>query len=194
MASKTVIEESNNVKASQLKEFFRQVDEKIITGSILQSFIENRNPFPKNDKHIINLNADPQIEPSNLKVSEHNGYGFKNFVWDPSKVKLYIEREQWRDEGFKGTELHKKLKSSGMKLFNTNLLYYLLKHPHLIPEEWKFSEDGKPNQIYFWGTVYQLSDGRIYVYCLTYENGIWVKSFKDGQFAWYSSNPAAVLL
>lgn len=45
MAKKTVIEGSNNVRASQLKEFFRQIDEQIITGSILQSLLENKNPF-----------------------------------------------------------------------------------------------------------------------------------------------------
>lgn len=40
MANKTVIEGSDNVKASQLKEFFRQIDEKMIKGSSLQSFLE----------------------------------------------------------------------------------------------------------------------------------------------------------
>ena len=41
MATKTVIEESDNIKASQLKELFRQIDEKIITGEMLQTFLEN---------------------------------------------------------------------------------------------------------------------------------------------------------
>ena len=45
MAIKTVIEGTDSVKASQLKEFFRQVDEKIITGTILQKVLENKNPF-----------------------------------------------------------------------------------------------------------------------------------------------------
>jgi len=45
MANKTVIEGSDNVKASQLKELFRQIDEKTITGSILQAVLDNKNPF-----------------------------------------------------------------------------------------------------------------------------------------------------
>jgi hypothetical protein len=36
-----VIEESDNVKASQLKEFYRQIDEKAISGEMLQYFLEN---------------------------------------------------------------------------------------------------------------------------------------------------------
>jgi len=38
--NKTVIDGSNNVSARQLKDFFRQIDEKLITGLILQDFLE----------------------------------------------------------------------------------------------------------------------------------------------------------
>lgn len=40
MANKTVIEGSDRVKASQLKELFRLIDENIINGEMLQKLIE----------------------------------------------------------------------------------------------------------------------------------------------------------
>lgn len=48
MANKTVIEGSNRVSASQLKDFFRQIDENLITGTIVQAILEKRNPFLSN--------------------------------------------------------------------------------------------------------------------------------------------------
>ncbi len=45
MATKMVIEGSDNVTASQLKEFYRQIDECNINGQQLQAFLEHRNPF-----------------------------------------------------------------------------------------------------------------------------------------------------
>ena len=44
MAAKTVIEGST-VSASQLKDFFRQIDERSLTSHHLQALLEHRNPF-----------------------------------------------------------------------------------------------------------------------------------------------------
>ncbi len=46
--NKTVIEGSSNVSAPQLKDFFRQIDEKLITGTMIQDILEKRNPFSRN--------------------------------------------------------------------------------------------------------------------------------------------------
>jgi len=46
MANKTVIEGSNKVKASHLKELFTQIDSGAITGNHLKALLEHRNPFP----------------------------------------------------------------------------------------------------------------------------------------------------
>lgn len=40
MANKTVVGESNNVSASQLKDFFRQIDERLIDGETIQMVLE----------------------------------------------------------------------------------------------------------------------------------------------------------
>ncbi len=48
MAKKNVIEGSNKVSASQLKDFFRQIDEGSITGDHIQAILERRNFFNEN--------------------------------------------------------------------------------------------------------------------------------------------------
>lgn len=48
MATKNVIEGSNKVSASQLKDFFRQIDEGGITGDHVQALLERKNPFSDN--------------------------------------------------------------------------------------------------------------------------------------------------
>ncbi len=45
MAIKNVIEGSNKVSAAQLKDFFRQIEERGITGDHIQAILERRNPF-----------------------------------------------------------------------------------------------------------------------------------------------------
>lgn len=45
--SKIVIDGSNSVSARQLKDLFRQIDEELISGPMLQDFLEKRNPFRK---------------------------------------------------------------------------------------------------------------------------------------------------
>ena len=55
MAKKNVIEGSNKVSASQLKDFFRQIDEGGINGDQIQAILERRNPFG----HTLELKSRP---------------------------------------------------------------------------------------------------------------------------------------
>jgi hypothetical protein len=45
MASKVVVEGSSAVTASQLKDLFRQIEDRSITGQHVQAFLEHRDPF-----------------------------------------------------------------------------------------------------------------------------------------------------
>jgi hypothetical protein len=45
MAAKVVVEGSSAVTASQLKDLFRQIDDRSITGQHIQAFLEHRDPF-----------------------------------------------------------------------------------------------------------------------------------------------------
>jgi hypothetical protein len=64
-----------------------------------------------------------------------------------------------------GNKLRKELASK--LVLNANVLDYLLAHTELIPEEWK----GK--YVFFWGTIYLYSGGRLYVRCLYWRGDRW---------------------
>lgn len=55
MATKNVIEGSDKVSASQLKDFFRQIDDGSINGNHIQALLERRNPFG----HTLELKCKP---------------------------------------------------------------------------------------------------------------------------------------
>lgn len=119
--------------------------------------------------------------PSGYTVESHKKGG--QFVWDASKVELYLDDEQ-RKSFIRGTELLEKLE--GEKVLNANVLDYLLKNPHLIPEEWK----GK--YIFFWGTVYRHAGGSLYVRYLRWDGSSWYWDYRWLGSAWNASSPAAL--
>src|SRR5205807_6458708 len=100
-------------------------------------------------KHLVDLDADPFI-PKGWSVPEgcHQKGGI--FTWGASKVSLYLSESQKEGKWTEGKELRKDL--AGKPVFNANLLDYLLKNPHLIPEEWN------DQFVFFWGTIYRVSD------------------------------------
>jgi len=73
-------------------------------------------------------------------------------------------------------------------VYNANLLDYLLAHPELIPDSWK----GKA--VFFWGKIYRVSSGRLYVRYLFFhghgERWSWSYHWLDYDFD--SDSPAAV--
>jgi hypothetical protein len=115
-------------------------------------------------KHLIDLFADPWV-PDGWKVVEHRR-GDKEFLFDPSKVVLYLDDGQKDGKVIKGHELRKKL--ADQPVFNANLLDWYLAHPNLIPEEWK------GRAVFFWGTIYRDSGGDLCVRCLVWGGGEWL--------------------
>ncbi len=143
-------------------------------------------------KHLIDLAVDPFV-PDSCKGVEHHEKGATDFEWDPAKVRLHISENQKDSKKVEGNELRKELAKE--MSFNANLLDYLLKNPHLIPEEWKKDEAGNTRYIYiyFWGTIYRGSDDYQCVRYL-YWNGTewdWDVDWLDSH--WESSYPAACL-
>ena len=114
-------------------------------------------------EHLIDLDANPFIPYDGCKVEEHQKGG--QFRWDASKVALYLSKKQRGSSYIDGNKLRDELK--GKPVYNANLLGYLLKKPHLIPEEWK----GK--FVFFWGTIYRHSGGDLYVRCLYWDGDGW---------------------
>lgn len=72
MATKNVIGGSNKVSASQLKDFFRQIDEGGITGDHIQAILERKNPFSNNQEiQSISLNEKLyKVEIDGMKTSK----------------------------------------------------------------------------------------------------------------------------
>jgi len=113
-------------------------------------------------KHIVDLDADPMI-PNGWTVEEHTKGG--QFEFDPKQVALHLDKAQQDGGVIVGKKLRQKLK--GKRVYNANLLDFLLAHPELIPEEWK----GK--FIFFWGTIYRYSFGSPYVRYLCWYGDGW---------------------
>ena len=129
-------------------------------AALALDFIRRQRAVLQGD-HIIDCDAAP-FTPDSWKVEEHEKGG--QFVWDAAKVALHLEPEQVNGS-LVGTTLRKRLKR--LRKLNANVLDYLLKNPHLIPEEWK----GK--YVFFWGTVYRRAGGRLYVRCLYWVGSSW---------------------
>jgi hypothetical protein len=131
-------------------------------------------------KHVINCDADPFV-PENWKVEEHLKGG--QFEWSPEKVALYLSEAQ-KTGSVVGNDLRKEL--AGKPVMNACILDFLLAHPHLIPEEWK----GKA--IFFWGTVYRGSDGRLYVRYLNWNGAAWRWYYYWLGISWADDDPAVL--
>jgi hypothetical protein len=131
-------------------------------------------------KHVIDCDANPLIPYDGWNVEEHKKGG--QFAWDPTKVTLHLSPNQAEGKSIAGNRLRKELESQ--PVFNANLLDYLVKHPHLIPEEWKQDEKGRTRYIFFWGTIYRDSDSLLFVRSLCWGGGRWrVGDFwLDGSF------------
>ena len=132
-------------------------------------------------EHLIDLDAD-RFVPSGLTVVEHQKGG--QFKWDASKVALYFSEKHQGSKVIKGNKLRDELK--GKPVYNANLLDYLLKHPHLIPEEWK------DKYVFFWGTIYRDLDGYLYVRYLYWDGGGWGWSRSWLESDWDGNDPTAV--
>lgn len=142
-------------------------------------------------KHIIDLSADPFIPSALFEDVEHHEKGPADFEWDPAKARLHLSKNQKGQNTIEGNNLRKELASESP--FNANLLDYLLKNPHLIPEEWKKDEAGNTRYTYFWGTIYRDSDGRLCVRCLCWSGTEWDWDCRWLGFRWRSLSPAACL-
>jgi len=95
-------------------------------------------------------------------VEKHIKGGKLDF--DASKIELYVTEKQ-KDSYEKGEDLQKDLENK--QVLNANVLDFLLKNPHLIPEDWK----GKA--VFFWGTIYRDSNGDLCVRYLRWNGTKW---------------------
>lgn len=117
-------------------------------------------------QHIIDCDADP-FTPNGWTVDSHRKDG--QFIFDPAKIKLHLSPNQRDGKRIRGNELREELASE--PVLNANVLDFLLKNPHFIPEEWKRDANDHTRFIFFWGTVYRSPHGRLYVRDLYFDGG-----------------------
>lgn len=148
---------------------------------------------PAPTQPIIDCDSAPYI-PDGWKVKEGDqlpGRVRGQVVWDPAKINLYLSENQQNGKYIEGDKLQKELAKE--PVLPANILDYLLKNPHLIPEEWKKDANGNTRYIFFWGTVYRDSGGNLYVRCLYFSDGRWYWDCLWLGLDWYDFDPAAVL-
>ena len=140
-------------------------------------------------EHAIDCSAEPTIPVVGWQVKSHLYQGI--LKWDASNIILHLSQKQKDGQSIEGTQLGGEL--AEMPILNSNVLDYLMLNPHLIPEGWKKNERGENQRIFFWGTVYRDTRGRLYVRCLSFGNGTWVSGRRSLGLAWSIRNPTAVL-
>jgi hypothetical protein len=108
----------------------------------------------------------------------------------PELLALHLDPGQQDGKSLKGTALRTAL--AGKPVLTAHVLDYYLAHPELIPESWKYDENGNTRYIYFWGTIYRNSGGSLCVRCLCWHDGRWGWGglWLDGE--WRGQDPAAV--
>lgn len=134
-------------------------------------------------KHVIDCDADPYL-PDGWTVEAHQKGG--QFVWDASKVSLYLSDGQKDGKVIEGNKLRKELKALSIPVLNANVLDYLRINQHLIPEEWKYKA------VFFWGTIYRHRGGNLFVRCLCWSGSRWFWGSRWLNNGWDGIDPAAV--
>lgn len=140
-------------------------------------------------EYVINCDVDPFVS-NGWKAESHTKGG--QFAFDPAKIKFYLSPNQLDGKRIEGNKLRKELANE--PVLNANVLDYLLKNSHLIPEDWKKDERGNTRYIFFWGTIYRYSYGFLFVRCLCWwHDGSWRWDLHWLDYDWIDYHPAAVL-
>lgn len=144
-------------------------------GEVIRGFSEIK-PL----EFAIDCDATPVI-PDGLTIEKHLKGGI--IRWTKDLVRLHLTKKQKKGL-IGGHELRKELEDE--KVLNACVLDFLLKNPHLIPEEWK----GKA--VFFWGTIYRDAGGNLYVRCLYWRGSGWGWGYGWLDDGWDEGSPAAV--
>ncbi len=150
-------------------------------------------------KHLLDLDADPHC-PNGLTVAKdgHRKMGKdiplerrgEDLYLGGKKLVFHLSERQMNGKTIQGFELREEL--AGKEVLNANVLDYLLAHQELIPESWKRDECGNVRFIYFWGTVYRVSHGYLYVRCLFWHDVGWHRHDSWLGYDWPSHEPAVL--
>jgi hypothetical protein len=139
-------------------------------------------------RHYIDCESTPQIAPG-WSVHEHN-FRESFLKWDPTKVELFLSKDQINGKDIRGSELHKVVPARFA--LNANVLDYLLRHTELIPDAWKQDENGRTLYVHFWGTIFKTDNDIMIVRHLYWDGGKWCNHYSTFYTRWYKNEPAAM--
>lgn len=140
--------------------------------------------------HTIDGDSDP-VRPYQrwwCAIHEKNG----QLDWDITSVRLHRLQIQMDGGLVSGEKLRKEL--SGEIVLNVNVLNYLLQHQDLLLDCWKFCPDGKPRQIFFWGTLFNCPHVGPCVPYLHWEDEKWKTDYAWIGRSWGSNDFSIILV
>lgn len=142
-------------------------------------------------EHIIDCDAMSGIL-ADWKKEEHRKMGKVKLELRNGKLYVngteairYLSEKQKSGGVIEGNKLRKEL--ANKSVLNACVLDYLLKHPELIPEEWK------NGLTYFWGTIFRRPGGDLDVAYLGWHGGGWHWYYGWLGRDWRGREPAACL-
>ncbi|OGB75075.1 hypothetical protein A2810_00955 [candidate division Kazan bacterium RIFCSPHIGHO2_01_FULL_49_10] len=145
-------------------------------------------------KHLINCVADPIIPQGYGWTVEYHDASLGLLELDPSKIELYLSKQQQVNSYIEGNKLLRKLRGLESKsVLNANVLDDWLADNSRIPEIIRIVYQIQGKLVFFWGTIYRDSDGYLYVRYLRWFVGRWHWYYRWLGYGWFSSDPAAVL-
>ncbi|MFH1404639.1 MAG: hypothetical protein ABIH21_00890 [Patescibacteria group bacterium] len=160
----------------------------------IQEILEgNFDAIPTGPRRLIDCSAQPHI-PNGLEIrlkDQITSRVLGDLRFDPDKIDLYLDAGQKGDQTILGNDLRQILE--GKPVLNACVLDHLLVNTQLIPEEWKQDSQGRTRYIYFWGTIYRASNGRLFVRCLYWNDGQWNWDYRWLGYRWRVQNPSAIL-
>ena len=179
-------------QANELKLAFRRAGytnaeiKKMSEGDLLADLLPlirayGKTPTVTVPQHLIDCDVDPSI-PNGLTIHSHTKGG--QLTFDSSKITLYWSEKQKGSGIIEGYKFLKELANKSP--LNVCVLDYLLKNPNLIPDSWK----GKA--VFFFGTVYRNSDGRLYVRYLRWSGEQGYSNYGWLDDGWNDLSPAVL--
>jgi hypothetical protein len=143
--------------------------------------------FIEQKRRLIDCDATP-LCPDGWKIEEHRWGGQLEF--EPAKIKFHLDPAQTACE-IVGLDLKEKFLDE--LVLNACVLDHLRANPSLIPDAWKLDKSGSIRMIYFRGTVYRSSSGRLCVRYLHWAGLCWHWGAHDLENHWDRLSPAAIL-
>lgn len=148
---------------------------------------------------MVNLGVLPSLPFDSAVIEKHEGSGWvkvqkrrDSLYVDGRRVILHFSERQQDGKCLKGYELRDEL--TGKPVLNANVLDALFENQHLLPEDWKKDAAGNISFVFFWGIIYRSpSSGSLYVRCLCFGDGSWIRSYRWLGDDWNGDYPAAVL-